>query len=898
MRGSSQFFGGSILIATIMMIACCLPSIIHAQILKITGSVTDSTGKALPYVNVNLKKGDLVVSFGQTTTQGTFLLEIPDSIKNLQGFSLGLTHIGFKKQLIALTNGQANYEIKLSREEIILDEIKIRKRPIVVKTGDTLSYNVNSFSSANDRSIGDVLKRMPGIAVDQEGKISYNGQTISNLFIGGDDLMSGRYDLATRAISKDLIQNVEVLKHHQPIKVLKDKITTNDVAINLTLKDERSLMLSGESSIGIGLPSQLDAMANVIALNKNLKMLNSLKVNNIGTDFRRDFKDQRPEGNALTDFQKPNPLLSAATIGKPDLPKSSYYDNKSAVLNLNDLHNTTSGLQMKFNLQGFADRNSFAYTGKVINFLPSDTILYQEHQDLIQKSRLLNTQFSVQKNTTSSYLSDHLSLNLSRDKQGSTLNLNGSNFGQQLSTNQYEISNDFSLIPSIKSKHILSLKAKASFFNNPQDLTIMDRQLSVLNLGSSQYNRVIQSVKIPTLYTSMSAAYIVPTTRIRQNYQLGVVNEFKQLNSSLNATYEARAFVVPSSVNKTNWNDTRLFFNPSYNWKSDRWHLISNNLIQYRNIDYGEDTDSLTSRFSQLTFNPTLNLNYKSGKEDYLSLIFSYRNAIGDISSIYRENILLSYRSISRNAAELQERSSMNASLSYHLEKSIQMLFGNISLNFNRANSSTILYTSITNDVEQTVMLPISNGINRGAVNLNMSKYIFPLKGKVDFNIVLSRTSTNLYFNDELFPFVSHQSNIDFKYITNVIDQLNVEYGLSYTMVKSSRKTNTGEQSSFATRRTDQSIKLIYTTLNGVYLESSGQLLLSQYQLNNGNSFFNISQELKYRFTKPKLDLGLSALNLLNTKNYTLISDYSNQLTESTFKLRSTMLLLKMSYLF
>lgn len=871
---------------------------VHAQILKITGTVSDSAGIALPYVNVNLRKGELIISFGQTTTNGTFFLAVPDSIKNLQGFSLGLTHIGFKKQLIALANGQSSFEIKLTKEEIILDEIKIRKRPVVVKTGDTLSYNVNSFSSANDRSIGDVLKRMPGIAVDQEGKISYNGQTISNLFIGGDDLMSGRYDLATRAINKDLIQNVEVLKHHQPIKVLKDKITTNDVAINLTLKDEQSLMLSGEGSLGLGLPSQLDATANVIALNKDLKMLNSLKVNNIGTDFRRDFTDQRPEGSALTDFQKPTPLLSAATIGKPDLPKSSYYDNQSAVLNLNDLHNTKSGLQMKFNMQGFADRNSFAYNGKVLNFLPSDTILYQEQQDLIQKSRLLNTQFSIQKNTTSSYLSEHISLNLSADKQGSTLNLNGSDFGQQLGTNQYEISNDFSLIPSIKSKHILSLKAKASFFNNPQDLTIMDRRLSVLNLGSSQYERVIQSVKIPTLYTSMSAAYIVPTTRIRQNYQLGIVNEFKQLNSSLNTVYEARASVAPSSVNKTDWSDNRFFFNPSYNWKSDRWHLISNNLLQYRHINYGEDTDSLKSRFSQLSFNPTLNLNYKSGKEDYLSLIFSYRNAVGDISSIYRKNILLSYRSISRNAVELQERSSLNASLSYHLEKSIQMLFGNISLNFNRANSSTILYTSITNDVEQTVLLPISNGINRAAVNLNMSKYIFPLKGKVDLNVVLSRTSTNLYLNDQLFPFVSHQSNIDFSYITNVIDQLNIEYGLSYTMVKSGRKTDTGEQSSFATKRTDQSIRLIFTPLNGLYLESSGQLLLSRYELNKVNSFFNISQELKYRFTKPKLDLGLSALNLLNTKSYTLISDYSNQLTESAFHLRGRMVLLKASYLF
>lgn len=67
--------------------------------------------------------------------------------------------------------------------------------------GDTLNYNVASYTQQGDRVIGDVLKKMPGIVVSKDGGISFNGKNISNFYVEDMDLLQGRYGLATNNIN-------------------------------------------------------------------------------------------------------------------------------------------------------------------------------------------------------------------------------------------------------------------------------------------------------------------------------------------------------------------------------------------------------------------------------------------------------------------------------------------------------------------------------------------------------------------------------------------------------------------------------------------------------------------------------------------------------------------------
>ena len=100
--------------------------------------------------------------------------------------------------------------------------------------GDTLSYNVGSYTQQGDRVIGDVLKRMPGIEVSESGAIKFNGKSIKNFYVEDMDLLQGRYGLATNNINAADVTTVQVLQNHQPIKALQGKELSDGVAINRT----------------------------------------------------------------------------------------------------------------------------------------------------------------------------------------------------------------------------------------------------------------------------------------------------------------------------------------------------------------------------------------------------------------------------------------------------------------------------------------------------------------------------------------------------------------------------------------------------------------------------------------------------------------------------------------
>ena len=90
----------------------------------------------------------------------------------------------------------------------------------------------------NDRSIGDVIAKMPGFDVDKStGKISYEGKPISKFYIEGLDMLGGKYGTATNTLPQGEVGSVQVLRNHQPIRVLEDFTFTDDAAVNIKNAD-------------------------------------------------------------------------------------------------------------------------------------------------------------------------------------------------------------------------------------------------------------------------------------------------------------------------------------------------------------------------------------------------------------------------------------------------------------------------------------------------------------------------------------------------------------------------------------------------------------------------------------------------------------------------------------
>ncbi|WP_316824659.1 hypothetical protein [Pedobacter miscanthi] len=864
--------------------------------------VKDFGGTYLPNVSILLQnEQNLIIASCYTSDKGAYSLALPKGLNRQATLFVSAACLGFKKKRFQFMPGKLKYDFVLEIDPIMLSEVKIQRKPSITKSGDTLSYEVNSFARTEDRSIGDVISHLPGVTVDNDGRISFNGTAIANLFIAGDDLMDGRYGLATKSISKDMIKSVEVLKNHQPIKVLKDKVLTDDVSMNLVLKDDKNFKISGEGTLGLGIPSKLDATVNLIGLNKTIKVLNSLKANNTGVDYRNDFKKLSSNTSFNSDdFSKPGFITNAGTTGMPDLPRNSYYINKSGAINLNNLVNTKKEIQLRVNIQGFLDRNSLFHRSNVINYLPEDTIGYSEQQIVTQKTAQINTGLSVGKNTAKLFFNNSTNINLSRDQYHSPLKFNGLDFNQVLDNTEYAFSNSFSYIPRLKKGMVFSLKWNLDLFSNPQNLFIDEGINPQVINDNLPYKSLRQQSEIPTFFSDISSSLIIPNTHVKQSYQLGISNEIKQLNSKISIVEldNKEADYKEDAGNALEWKNNKIYFKPNLSLKTELWQVILTAPVQFQEIYYKQADYSLNSNFLQLTVNPNASINLKTSDENYINATLNYTNNVGDINSIYKGNILTNYRTLNSNNTDLQVKKSWGLGVKYHLEKSISLAISNVGFNYNEILANTIAFTSIRNDIQQTILVPLKNKSTRTSANLDFSKYFFDLKAKIQISANYSNLKTNLFLNNQLLPYANNNINLSFGYDSKILNRFTLNYNFLYQLSKTKQKADEALQFTSSVQRLNHSLSLGYNIKERFFWEAISQYTVNNLANNTLSDFFLINSNLKYRVLVPRLDLSLEVSNLLNRKSYNVTSLNYNQFGESIFDIRGTMVIFRLSYIF
>ncbi|MBO9658478.1 MAG: hypothetical protein J7527_06610, partial [Chitinophagaceae bacterium] len=457
---------------------------LFAQQRELSGQVVSETGKPVARIAVLLKSADdRVLTFAYTNAEGRYAMPVSDTM-DLHDAGIEISNLQYHVLKQALRAGQDVYDFKLSDKVISLPEVKALSRP-VFRSGDTTSYNVNAFARDEDRNIGEVIARLPGLTVGENGMIYFNDKPINDLYIDGDNLMAGRYQIATRAIHKNLIKSIEVIQHHQPVKVLKDRVESDNIVVNLVLKDENSTHLSGQAMIGAGLPSLWEGVANTMMFNKRFKMLNTLKGNNSGIDYSSESMQFGAASTLETEGNtRPSPLLSPGTVGDPDIPRNNYFINRSGSATANILFNTEKEWQWRLNVLAQTDRNKLAYTGTVENYLQDDTIRYTETQSAIRRKNLLSTSLSLNANKTKYLFDNVLRINITGERNNSQMNLNGLGFGQRLRGDISDFTNTLSWIPASK-RAVWGFNWYVNYFNSPQSLSV-DKGLNadVLNEGN------------------------------------------------------------------------------------------------------------------------------------------------------------------------------------------------------------------------------------------------------------------------------------------------------------------------------------------------------------------------------------------------------------------------------
>ncbi len=883
-------------LAGLLVMGMLLSVAVFGQTIK--GTVKDSTGSAVPYAGVNLKNSvsNSIIAYAVTDSKGAYLLQVPAGTA-INSLTVEVRSLGFKSQVKAITGFDVPVDFTLSRSVNQLQTVNIKSsRPVLRTHGDTLSYKVSDFANPQDRTIGEVIKKLPGITVAANGTISYNNKPVSAVYIGGDNLLDDKYSIATNSIPQQAVNQVQVIQNDQPVKVLRNKVMSDDVALNLEIKKGAKLHLMGQESIGAGVPGNYDVNLNAMMFKDNYKAINYLAGNNTGYDVQQDLLSHNlTDYNQRIDNALPSTVLSLGAVNTPQLAEDRYLFDRSGILNVNNLINLKNNVQLRINAYYVHDTQRQDYSQQTTVFLPSDTVKYNEVQHNRSVPDIFHTQFTLNINRDKYYLNDALLLDDKHINNYSGLKTDSSAVDQVFKDNTLDFSNEFNLIKSLKSNDIIQAYSYISHSAEPENLVIGPGYNAAIFNNNVPYAQLVQNVNVPTWYTNNYFSFKIPSNLITQSYRAGFSVQSQTLTSGLDVVQNNNSVNLESdsALNHVNWTRKKVYAEAAYDLPGT---ILKANLtlpVTLQQISYSDSTYSLNKSLTRLYFNPQFRMKYQVGAENYLNFFYNYRNEIGTIENVYPGYILTDYRTLYANNAGLTEQQNQQAGGGFSYRKALTLFFWNINALYNHTAANNIASSVITNNIQEGIVLPYPNSTDSWILNGSISKYAFALRTTFSGAIQWQTNHSVQIQNNALLPFNTTSETYNVSADTKVTDAVNFNYKATLTQTSSHSSV---EASAFKIDQLVQQLSINYDPVEDIQCKLSGEHYFTRQQGNPDLKYFFADASVKFRVQKWKSDFELSAVNFLNVKTYNALYLSANTFTASSYTLPGRIIMLRVYF--
>lgn len=238
----------------------------------------EDTKEALESATIHLEraKDSSVVTYTISDKYGKFKLNNSTYDDKL---NLYISYIGYKTYFKQIHIDKEIIDLKtilMTIDDNQLDEVVIKsKAPITVKK-DTLEFNVKSFKTKKDATVEDLLKKLPGVEVDEDGKIKVNGKPVNKILVNGKPFFGDDPTITTRNLTKEIIEKVQVVDTKTKSEAFAgEEGDKENKTINLTIKEENNKGQFGRLSAGKGTDDRWE-FAGIVNLFDNDRRLSVL----------------------------------------------------------------------------------------------------------------------------------------------------------------------------------------------------------------------------------------------------------------------------------------------------------------------------------------------------------------------------------------------------------------------------------------------------------------------------------------------------------------------------------------------------------------------------------------------------------------------------------------------
>ncbi len=828
---------------------------------KISGTITDAfTKEPVPGAVVYVYNGNKLLGYTVADSKGNYSI-----VPNGEFTHLIFYQMGYTQNKLTFSSKPLHDIIKdISLAESVQMLKSITVKPIAVKVNaDTVTYDASLFKKREDKTLAQILDRLPNVKVMSNGGIKINGQQINKLYIEDMDLLGGRYGIAVRNIRADDIASINVYHNHQPVKALKQVEISNQHAINIKLKEKAKSkwLIAMGLQLGVSLEEELLYSAKINAMNFSSKRqtIVTAKTDNTGEDIITEtaLQNIKPGVYSLDELSHGIKDLFHIPSAVVPIDKNLYYNNNSNAVTVSNLKKINTENNIKGTLIFTTDRTNDNIDINKVFFPINEEKIYISDSSQLQRNNVdVSGDITYTSNKDKKYFENIFKFKVFLDNASGKIWGSSNNYTQNYKLPKFSFANDIEMISSKSGNKAFRLNAQLRFTNQDQQMAVKHKE----PIQGYNTESLIQNINAKSfegdIYTKFS--------RRKHNATYSITPGIRLSYNRYNSEFEPFS---DTTLNNISLLSLQPYIRPEFVFTSRKLNINLNIPLSLR-------FDMLTSENNiYLLYSPLFALKYKLWSDLSFNLRGTANNNIGGIEYMARNYIYTGYRDF-RAYKDLEKRNSFNFSGGLSYNNLGNFFSGSITGIYSGTNSNLMPWETVLQDFTYMVYDSGNNHNRQKSLVINAKKLFGINKFSIEGNITLSKDNAQQYLQGELYEHNTKGISGDINLQFSPSNTVTFTYKGNYSTNKFTGESNTSKIDSYS----NKGAIVIFPTKE---LEIKASINHFTQKLGNSENvslmFINFSSQ--YKFSK-KLAAWIKLQNVTNEKYYQYT--YYNNVTTVT----------------